>query len=80
MCGAKTRQGTPCELPAGWGTDHAGVGRCKLHGGATPRGADSPHYKHGLHSRYLPAEVQQGEPITEDDLLSAAEEVIGAIR
>ena len=35
-CGAKTRAGTPCQRPAGWGTDHAGEGRCKLHGGATP--------------------------------------------
>jgi hypothetical protein len=25
-----------CSLPAGWGTDHVGVGRCKLHGGMTP--------------------------------------------
>lgn len=25
-----------CRVRAGWGTDHAGVGRCKLHGGASP--------------------------------------------
>lgn len=25
-----------CEQPAGWGTDHLGVGRCKRHGGSTP--------------------------------------------
>jgi hypothetical protein len=36
-CGAKTRDGTPCAHPAGWGTDHPGVGRCKLHGGSTSR-------------------------------------------
>lgn len=42
-CGAKTRSGSPCRRPAGWGTDHHGVGRCKLHGGATP-------IKHGLYS------------------------------
>ena len=34
-CGAKTRAGTPCQRPAGWGTDHAGEGRCKLHGGSS---------------------------------------------
>lgn len=34
-CGAKTRAGTPCRRPAGWGTDHAGSGKCKLHGGAS---------------------------------------------
>lgn len=32
-CGAKNRAGTPCNRPAGWGTDHPGEGRCKLHGG-----------------------------------------------
>lgn len=36
-CGAQKRQGDgTCTRPAGWGTDHAGLGRCKLHGGATP--------------------------------------------
>jgi hypothetical protein len=35
-CGAKKRQGEGfCKRPAGWGTDHPGVGRCKLHGGKT---------------------------------------------
>lgn len=32
-CGAKNRAGSPCKQPAGWGTDHPGQGRCKLHGG-----------------------------------------------
>lgn len=32
-CRAKTRAGTPCKQPAGWGTNHFGEGRCKLHGG-----------------------------------------------
>lgn len=53
ICRAKTRAGTPCQLPAGWGTDHPGEGRCKLHGGRTPRGADSPHFKHGQRSKYF---------------------------
>lgn len=35
-CGAKKRQGVGnCTRPAGWGTDHAGTGACKLHGGST---------------------------------------------
>lgn len=34
-CGATTRAGTPCQQKAGWGTDHVGEGRCKLHGGAS---------------------------------------------
>lgn len=36
-CGGrlKKRDGT-CTRPPGWGTDHPGAGRCKLHGGCTP--------------------------------------------
>jgi hypothetical protein len=41
LCGAKKRQPEPgkeyCTFLAGWGTDHAGIGRCKLHGGNTPQ-------------------------------------------
>ena len=38
LCGAKKRQGDGnCRRPAGWGTDHAGRGRCKLHGGKAPQ-------------------------------------------
>lgn len=36
-CGAKNRHGKPCRLPAGHGTSHVGVGRCRRHGGASPR-------------------------------------------
>ena len=36
LCGAKKRQGEgTCTQPAGWGTDHVGIGRCRLHGGST---------------------------------------------
>jgi hypothetical protein len=35
-CHAKTRAGGRCKKPSGWGTDHVGTGRCKLHGGSTP--------------------------------------------
>jgi len=40
-CGAKTRAGTPCKARRGWGTDHAGYGRCRLHGGSSPSGRKS---------------------------------------
>ena len=37
ICGAQKRQGEGvCTRPAGWGTDHPGEGRCKLHGGKNP--------------------------------------------
>lgn len=37
QCRAKTRNGGTCKQPAGHGTTHVGVGRCKLHGGASPQ-------------------------------------------
>jgi histone H3/H4 len=43
-CGAKTRGGGKCKKPA------MPNGRCKLHGGKTPRGTDSVHFKHGRYS------------------------------
>lgn len=40
FCGANRSSragvGASCRRPAGWGTDHAGWGKCKLHGGCTP--------------------------------------------
>ena len=45
-CGSPTRAGTPCQRPAGWGTDHVGYGRCKLHGG-------NAAIKHGRYSAIL---------------------------
>lgn len=37
LCGgARKHNRGPCRRPAGWGTGHAGVGKCKLHGGSTP--------------------------------------------
>ena len=57
ICGAKTRAGTPCQRPAGWGTNHVGEWCCKLHGGCTPRhskrGPDHPEFKHGLYAKHL---------------------------
>lgn len=37
VCGGKKHSdGTPCQRPAGWGTDHVGFGKCKLHMGGVP--------------------------------------------
>lgn len=30
-CGARTKSGTPCERPAGWGTETPGEGVCRSH-------------------------------------------------
>jgi hypothetical protein len=45
FCGAKNRQGAPCRRPPAVGRT-----RCRLHGGSTPRGWQSPHWKHGRYS------------------------------
>jgi len=34
ICGAKKRNGKgKCQQPAGWGTNHYGIGTCRMHGG-----------------------------------------------
>ena len=50
-CGAKCRDGGYCtQYPVGSND------RCRMHGGSSPRGEDSPQFKHGLFSDYLPPE------------------------
>ncbi len=77
ICGAKTRAGTPCQQVAGWGTDHVGEGKCKLHGGKSTGPKDKTKLKenknaetHGFFSKYLPEEslniiqeIQDKDPI-----------------
>ena len=46
ICGAKTRSGNPCKgrpMPNG---------RCRMHGGCSLAGVDSPRFTHGRYSRY----------------------------
>ena len=51
-CGAKTRDGSPCQR-----APLLGRTRCKLHGGRTPIGPGLPQFKDGRHSRYLPTRL-----------------------
>ncbi len=67
ICGAKTRDGDPCQNPP-----LAGRERCRMHGGASPAGMASPRFKTGKFSRYLPErlleryeEAQQDEALLE---------------
>lgn len=59
-----------CRQRAGWGTDHTGEGRCKLHGGASPS-------KHGLYSQVtrhrLSDRIQQLRE--REDLLDLREQI-----
>lgn len=72
ICGAKTRSGKPCQK-----SPMEGRNRCRLHGGATPRGAFSPHFKHGKYSRYLPHDVRQmyQRALSDPDMISVRDEI-----
>jgi len=41
-----------CDQPAGNRTPHLHDGKCWLHGGLTPSGPASPHWKHGKNSKH----------------------------
>ena len=57
-CGAKNRAGNPCGQRAGWGTDHVGDGRCKLHGGNA--GRPIIHGRYSIkHRESLQAKMQE---------------------
>jgi hypothetical protein len=71
-CGAKTRSGkTCCKFPV------AGRERCRLHGGATPVGVASPHFKTGRHSKYIPERLAERyqEALADGELLALREEI-----
>jgi hypothetical protein len=36
VCGGKKQDGTTCQAPAGAGTTHKGIGKCRFHGGNAP--------------------------------------------
>jgi hypothetical protein len=75
-CNGKKSDGSECKRPAGWGTDHAGTGRCKLHGGASVKGIESPTYKHGRYSKYAPPTLQeQIQDLDNYDVLELVDEL-----
>jgi hypothetical protein len=47
-CGATTRGGTPCK------NDPMLNGKCRMHGGMSKGGVESPTYKDGRYSKFLP--------------------------
>lgn len=70
-CGAKTRDGTPCEnapMPNG---------RCRMHGGATPVALALPQTKSGRYSKYLPQRLlgRYFESLDDQQILHLREEV-----
>lgn len=53
ICGAKRRNGEPCQGKP------MGNGRCRIHGGLSLKGMASPSWKHGKFSRYAPQPVAE---------------------
>ena len=61
-CGAAKRKGGTCTQAAGWGTDHPGIGKCKLHGGSTPN-----HQRSAQLELARQAITRLGQQIPEDE-------------
>ncbi|MEU8199505.1 hypothetical protein AB0C10_37550 [Microbispora amethystogenes] len=58
-----------CHRPAGWGTDHPGTGRCKLHGGATPNhgtAARQEQARRAVVTYGLPREIDPAAALLEE--------------
>ena len=72
ICGAKTRAGKPCRLPPVEGRT-----RCRMHGGASPRGIAHPRTKHGRFSRDMPTRMlaTYEAALADEDLISLLEEI-----
>jgi hypothetical protein len=72
-CGAKTRSGGLCRAPA------MANGRCRLHGGKTPRGLASPHTKTGLYSPYMEPlfrEKHEGDLQAKEEIKKLDEDIV----
>lgn len=71
-CGAKSKStGKPCQREA------MANGRCYVHGGATPKGPQSPNFKHGRYSKYLPKQLadKYHDALTDPDLTNVRHEI-----
>lgn len=74
-CNAKKTNGEPCQA---WAME--GKTKCRVHGGKTPAGIASPHYKTGRYSKYLPTRLSsQYESAKNDPALLELREDIALI-
>ncbi|MEU8199526.1 hypothetical protein AB0C10_37655 [Microbispora amethystogenes] len=58
-----------CHQPAGWGTEHVGVGRCRKHGGNTPShraAARQEHARRAVVTYGLPREIDPAAALLEE--------------
>ncbi len=70
LCGARKTNGKgDCTRPAGWGTDHPGIGRCKWHGGCTPNHKKAVQRElatRAVETYGLPREIEPHEALLEE--------------
>lgn len=71
-CNAKNRKGEQCKRHA-----VPGKTKCRMHGGLTPSGIASPHFKTGRHSKYLPGDYAGAykQSMKDPDLLNLRSEI-----
>ena len=71
LCGAKTRSGGTCK------NAQMLNGRCRMHGGATPRGPACGSFKTGRHSKSLPFRLaaRYEEAMADETLLEQRSEI-----
>lgn len=69
-CHSRRRNTTGlCHRPAGWGTDHPGIGACKLHGGSTKNhrtAANTERARQAVATYGLPREVAPDVALLEE--------------
>lgn len=74
QCNAKTRGGGRCKNPPVRGSK-----RCRMHGGNSLRGINSPRYKHGLYSKYAGQSLRDVlgdlEGVPSDELINPENEI-----
>jgi len=58
-----------CHRPPGWGTEHVGIGRCKLHGGSTPNhntAARQEQARRDVETYGLPRDIEPAVALLEE--------------
>lgn len=74
-CGKKLRGSDPPRYCTQWPVK--GGTACRFCGGKSPKGAASPHYKHGRYSRHLPTDLRKKyvEAMGDKELISLRDEL-----
>lgn len=73
-CGARLRAERAGRVCSNWAMSN---GRCRMHGGSTPSGIASPHFRHGRYSKVLAGGMLTAfqESLADPDLLELQREI-----